>query len=228
MVSNSPINSWDSLGLCDCGYDDDESIDDFMNNWFGTDIDGFPQFGVDNFLDNQPSWFGENIYDPLNGALRWFGEDMAALLYGNTVGKVWPLAEQSYLLGSGIVNRNGSHILDGTRGIITSTVIPGWGSTLGANWGTNQQEYINGKLLPPPFGLFPANNKLTNASLNHDWALDRRNSSRPKIKGDAHFQWVYDAWFGPGEEPGPSGQVIRLLGTITFPIFGLLDRFENK
>ena len=92
MVSNSPINSWDSLGLCDCGYDDDESIDDFMNNWFGTDIDGFPQFGVDNFLDNQPSWLSDLIIDPLGDALSWTwgrAKGLSDLIIGEDWGAAW-------------------------------------------------------------------------------------------------------------------------------------------
>jgi RHS repeat-associated protein len=57
MVSNNPIGSWDKLGLCDC--DDDESLDDFLDFWFSEY--GDPLFGADDFLDNQPEWFAENI-----------------------------------------------------------------------------------------------------------------------------------------------------------------------
>ena len=65
MTSNNPVNLWDSLGLCPCPTED-ESLDDFLDFWF--DEYYGPEFGTDNFLANQPSWFAENIKNPLGNA----------------------------------------------------------------------------------------------------------------------------------------------------------------
>ena len=65
MVSNSPINSWDSLGLCDCGYDDDESIDDFLDYWFADELYDELIFDDEEFWTKQPEWFAGIVREPL-------------------------------------------------------------------------------------------------------------------------------------------------------------------
>jgi len=38
-----------------------------------------------------------------------------------------------------------------------------------------------------------------------------------------HATWVKEAWFGPGVEPGPFGQIYRAAGTVVFPTFSVLE-----
>ena len=83
MTSNNPVNLWDSLGLCDCGTKDD--YDDMLNYWFGSDAIVFPGGAVEDFLDNQPSWFGRNITNPLGDVFRGISD----LLIGANWGSAW-------------------------------------------------------------------------------------------------------------------------------------------
>jgi hypothetical protein len=64
-----------------------------------------------------------------------------------------------------------------------------------------------------------SNTKVNRASIWHDWF-----TSQHGYGSAAQFGWIQHAWFGPGVEPGSCGQAYRLLGTIDFGIFAIVER----
>lgn len=99
-------------------------------------------------------------------------------------------------------------------------IIPNHGAYGGRNFGANNEK----DLYDPLFGKDKNDSsKVEYASYLHDKELIDANSHGKQ--GDAHLNWVSNAWTGEGKEPGITGQVYRVAGTVAFGTVGLLQKY---
>ena len=170
------------------------------------------------------TWLGEKIWDGITwtGAkLKDIGEglynlfedkvynDIAAFVYGNTYGK-----------GVGLINSLKKEDSIPVYEQLMTLIIPNHGAYGGRNFGANNEK----DLYDPLFGKDKNDSsKVEYASYLHDKELIDANSHDKQ--GDAHLNWVSNAWTGEGKEPGITGQVYRVAGTVAFGTVGLLQKY---
>ncbi|MGC4013392.1 MAG: hypothetical protein QM755_02580 [Luteolibacter sp.] len=96
------------------------------------------------------------------------------------------------------------------HGTILSVIIPHYGWMTGADWGLDPATGMD-------FTSRMGTNKLEYAARQHDYDSYVHDYYHLD-SGDHHGAWISNVWFGPGFEPGPFGQGIRLIGG---PVFAL-------
>jgi len=180
--------------------------------------------GTKNMVSGCPSLclsqWGSGIYDMGRNVFC----DVGALVYGMGVRKPYTIGKA--LWDSRLVfYDNGPSSYTVSRQLITTLLIPNYG-THGGPYSGSDQESDTEILLPyDQASVFPDDND-TWAARNHDLKSDERSPYFHLYdgrRGQIHFEFVRDSWTGPRREPGPYGQAYRLLGTAFFPVFGLAE-----
>jgi RHS repeat-associated protein len=107
----------------------------------------------------------------------------------------------------GLATLNPDTLVAGLYGLFAASVMP----RLGGSGGLNHPG-------PDANPTASSGSKVDNASIVHDVELGGRGPwvSQP------YFGWIYNAYLGPGVEPGAYGQAYRALGTVGFGIPGTL------
>jgi len=144
--------------------------------------------------------------------------DLRSAIVGNSVGKYYGLnwAWHQY---------SQNNTLENIRAFSLPIIIPNYGNYGGANWGITQQITSAEKnvAIPKfsPLGKVETRNEI--GSFWHDWNMEDKNINRLQ-NSTAHLNWIRDVWTSEGVEPGPLGQIYRLVGTPAFFLFALLDK----
>jgi hypothetical protein len=99
--------------------------------------------------------------------------------------------------------------------LVKAIAVPHYGWMTGAGWGFEPGGQDN---RPHMY-----QNRLEYAALQHDF--EAYQASRPGVVNDGseHGKWIYNAWNGPGYEPGIFGQGIRAIGTPSFAVANLMN-----
>ena len=220
MVNNNPVNSWDSLGMCDCGTND-QSLDDMLNYWFGSDAIVFPGGAVEDFLDNQPSWFGRNITNPLGDVfsstlnelwgneyfgMKALGLDLAAfgtgLAYNAKDLALYPIPAVLATTAS-MFDGDYSNAARLYRTRFTDAIVPRYGFFLGPGHGVQRHEWPTGELF--------SFNEVDTKCKRHD-----RYHLTDQRAGDRNWNSRWDS-------SGPIGQLFQAAGYAVFGTRLLLD-----
>lgn len=129
-------------------------------------------------------------------------------LAGGGYGHIRGIGVGGYEIGKGILTFAFSTLGSGVRSVLSALVMPRLGSHGGLNWpGTGDNS-----------GYFPETGTQVNeASIQHDGAVSVPGGF---LRSANHFNWIVDAWAGPGIQPGLYGQAYRLIGTVGFGAAG--------
>ena len=110
-----------------------------------------------------------------------------------------------YGLAKGIVTLDGPLIRASAINLFGASVMVRSGSTNGL-----------GHAAPGAIRTPNPGSKNHNAAADHDAAMARGEW----FNSSAHFQYIRDAWTGPGREMGPWGQAYRIYSTVGLGIIG--------
>jgi len=104
---------------------------------------------------------------------------------------------------TGIFTGNWRQAVSGLFEMTIGVAFPGLGGKGGLLWGDE--------------GFPSSGTKPDIASGGHDLAMSRPGGWKSSSN---HFAWIRDSFTGPGREPGPYGQVYRVVGAVGFGIAG--------
>lgn len=118
-----------------------------------------------------------------------------------------------YSLYAGLHNKS-------LREIAGALLVPNFGFIVGTNWGYSEESGIAHDNRP----FVNRWTRLDRAALIHDaLSTDELRKKNNGSLGFAHAQFVSHMWSLPGHDPGPAGQILRLLAT---PIFHVMSKID--
>ena len=151
--------------------------------------------------------------------------DVAGLVYGMGYGKPYTLQTIGGDMLDAMYQQNAAQFRRSSFDLTLWTLIPNDGTHGGPGWGIDQERRIGGAYVPYEWAFVFPQDRIGYASRLHDL---RSQDGVPESylggrMGQAHREWIVNAWTSPAREPGPCGQAYRLIGTPAFLLISAID-----
>ena len=236
---NNPLNLIDPDGMCwragiDCGINmqilgaaqtttttvtilsNGETVSEFSfsetsavsgGNLDATDLESSLDTASASNSANGPHAVSGGFWQAVESYIRDFiSDEILGIFGGPFMGNIGGIISSIYGLVKGIVTFDGPLIRASAINLVGASIMVRSGSTNGLGHGGSGAMQI-----PSP------GTKIHNAATNHDAAM----AKGEWFNSDAHYQYIRDAWTGPGRAMGPWGQAYRAYATVGLGIAGL-------